>query len=284
MQVTRSTNSKMESVYDRILVVRLRLLARRICSSIKLVFFLLYCGVAVLLLVDIIASIDSFTPRLALITKRSSKYPVINHSNHHHVLGSSSSNESLIRSRFLFEELKHLLHNDTKTTSPFIYYDKSQEQQQLMMKIVQCGRFFGNDERFDDVAKSIKLRSPLTLVPGCVANVHVSTTLIPIAETENVSCASQYHVKLDGTADALISRGLLALIAASLDSTATHTIFPNKSHYHVTRCRPTAQDILNIDPNTVTDSLGLRSTLSRGRNDGHASIVTTVQNQIRTIY
>lgn len=269
----------MERVDVSLLVISL--FTKRICSLLKLAFFLFYSVVAVLLIMDKSVSIDSFTPRLALITKRSSNYQVINH-HQHHILRSSSSNESLSGSRILFEDVKHLLHNGTRTTTPFLYNDNSQEQHQLMMKIVQCGRLFGNNDSFDAVSKSMELRSPLTLVPGCVANVQVSTALIPIAESQNLFCASQYYVKLDGTADALISRGLLALISASLDNTTTHTIFPNKS-YHVNRCRPTAQELLNIDPNTVADSLGLRSALSRGRNDGLASIITTVQNQIRTI-
>lgn len=248
-----------------------------------ILFFVIlhYHVVTVLLIIDTIESTYSFTPRLALFMKRVSNHRDINH---HHVIRSSPSDESVLNNRIMFEELKHLLHNSTTTVSTYFYNDKRHEQQELMLKIVQCGRVFFKGKEYSSSSNTprehLELKSPLVHVPGCVANVHVSTTLIPIVESNNKS-ANQYYVEIDGSADALISQGLLALIASSLDNATAISIFPNASY--TKRSRPTAQNVLDIDPTTVADALGLRSTLSRGRNDGLASIVTTVQQQIRSI-
>jgi tRNA (5-methylaminomethyl-2-thiouridylate)-methyltransferase len=44
-----------------------------------------------------------------------------------------------------------------------------------------------------------------------------------------------------------------------------------------------AQSVLDVDPGTVADQLGIRSVLSKGRNDGLASMMSVVQNQIRRL-
>ena len=75
-----------------------------------------------------------------------------------------------------------------------------------------------------------------------------------------------YHrvQQLQGTADALVSRGILALLA------------------HLLRGRP-VQQILALEADEMARRLGLRTALSPGRNDGLASMVTTVQAQIRQV-
>lgn len=96
------------------------------------------------------------------------------------------------------------------------------------------------------------LVSPLQRVSGCVANVNVQTTLV------------HNRVLLDGEADAIVSRGLLALLSQVLENIA-------------------ANDVLELDPDSVADELHLRTILSQGRNDGLASMVRVVQSQIRQL-
>jgi len=100
-------------------------------------------------------------------------------------------------------------------------------------------------------------------VPGCVANVHVQTTLIPVMDGRMIQ---SYKVTVQGDADALISKGLLATLAALVSSESVY-----------------AHQILDMDPNTVADQLGLRSFLSSGRNDGLASMTRVIQDQIRSL-
>jgi tRNA (5-methylaminomethyl-2-thiouridylate)-methyltransferase len=121
------------------------------------------------------------------------------------------------------------------------------------------------------------LASPLERVRGCVANVQVKTTLIPIAESMNVmSDCPQYQVWLDGEADAMISRGLLAMLSQGLAGGEFHLdLSANQA--------PTAEEVLAIDPDRVADYLGLRRTLTKGRNDGLASMMKVVQGQIRVL-
>lgn len=95
-------------------------------------------------------------------------------------------------------------------------------------------------------------------VPGCVANVDVRTVLIP---SEN---GSSHRVMIDGMADAILSRGLVSLLQSTL------------SVLH-------ANDVLCIEPSTVTDKLRLRRVLTAGRNDGLASVLTIVQGQIKSL-
>jgi tRNA-specific 2-thiouridylase len=94
--------------------------------------------------------------------------------------------------------------------------------------------------------------SPLTRVPGCVANVQVRTTLL------------EGGLHLDGEADAVISRGLLCTLSRGLEGS-------------------TPKDVLALNPDSVADLLQLRHVLSKGRNDGLASMVRVVQNQVRAL-
>ncbi|KAL9189651.1 hypothetical protein ACHAXT_009326 [Thalassiosira profunda] len=100
-------------------------------------------------------------------------------------------------------------------------------------------------------------------VPGCIATVHVKTTLIPTPDHLGSNTGS-YRVLVGGTADAMLSRGLLALLSEAL-------------------ANATAADVLTLDPESLTSSMGLRSVLSRGRNDGMASMVRVIQRQIRAL-
>lgn len=111
-------------------------------------------------------------------------------------------------------------------------------------------RTFSNDPSETIVTSS------LARVPGCVANVVIRTTLV---QNENGN-----RLLLDGEADAMISRGMLAI----LSDIAEHI---------------SANDFLALQPSQMADRLGLRQVLSKGRNDGLASMTKTVQSQIKAI-
>lgn len=119
-------------------------------------------------------------------------------------------------------------------------------------------RVYGNGDSLDEImASSLKSNvriSPLERVSGCVATVYVRTILM------------DNHVVLDGEADAMVSRGLLALLSQTFGASNV-----------------TANDVLNLNPIVVADELHLRHVLSQGRNDGLASMVRVVQEQIQSL-
>ena len=144
----------------------------------------------------------------------------------------------------------------------------------INLAIVERGQQFASSITANGDANALLdsgLTSDRERVPGCVATVHVQTTLLPFVDTAVTSedatntNPSTYRVVIDGDADALLSRGLLALLSDALSGDGGVT----------------AQDILNLDPVSVADLLGLRTVLSTGRNDGLASMTSVVQNQIR---
>lgn len=129
---------------------------------------------------------------------------------------------------------------------------------------ITCSQVFvktwdGNQDKSD--GDRGMLGSPIERVPGCVANVNVRTLLVPIGDNDD--CAS-YRVLLDGESDAVLSRGLLSVLRQALSNMD-------------------AQSVLDVDPGTVADQLGIRSVLFKGRNDGLASMMSVVQNQIRRL-
>jgi len=109
-------------------------------------------------------------------------------------------------------------------------------------------------------------------VPGCIATVHVKTTLIPLKLSDN---PKEYRVLLEGTSDALLSGGLVELLTQVLAGS-------DPENEHEVR-RVTASDVLKLNPEALTTVLGLQNVLSRGRNDGMASMVRVVQRQIQSL-
>ncbi|KAL3796708.1 hypothetical protein HJC23_010008 [Cyclotella cryptica] len=106
-------------------------------------------------------------------------------------------------------------------------------------------------------------------VPGCLATVHLQTILIPTATTsDSIKSKSpeNYHVSIAGTSDAMLSGGLLAMLANVLSGDDV-----------------TAADVLELDSTVLTTAMGLQSVLSRGRNDGMASMMRVVQHQIQSL-
>jgi tRNA-5-taurinomethyluridine 2-sulfurtransferase len=119
---------------------------------------------------------------------------------------------------------------------------------------VSCKEFFVRTYSSDP--SEMILTSPLARVPGCVATVDVRTTLV---QNQN-----ETRLTLDGEADAMISRGMLAVLS------------------HIAE-QMNANEFLALQPSQVADRLGLRKALSSGRNDGLASMTRTVQSQIKAM-
>lgn len=102
------------------------------------------------------------------------------------------------------------------------------------------------------------MQSAFEKVPGCVATVHVKTSMRKVSSED-------WEIGFEGTADALLSRGLLAVLTSVMSSAST------------------PQDILAVDPYSVADQLGVRKALSPGRNDGVASITQVIQQQVESL-
>jgi len=148
-----------------------------------------------------------------------------------------------------------------------------------LKQIVQKGIQFQQKQTRNTASDDLSFPT-MERVPGCIATVHLKTTLIrtTISDTSSSPPAKkkndpkEYRVVLDGTADAMLSGGLLAVLAdtfSSSDVTQETTI--------------SAADILNLDPDSLTTAMGLQNVLSRGRNDGMASMARVVQRQIKSL-
>lgn len=91
-------------------------------------------------------------------------------------------------------------------------------------------------------------------VPGCVATVYLQSSI-----------TQDERINIVGNADAVISRGLLALLADFLQD---HTL----------------DEVLALDPSRISQQLNIQSALSPGRNDGLANMLSVVQSQLRGDY
>jgi tRNA-5-taurinomethyluridine 2-sulfurtransferase len=122
----------------------------------------------------------------------------------------------------------------------------------------------------------LRFVSPTVKVSGCIANVYLQTVIASSSHSSSSSCSnaedddddddkscpSYRVVAVRGTADAMVSQGLLALwsfLCQNVD----------------------VQDILNLQPHALAQRIGLQDALSPGRNDGLASMVRTTQQQIQ---
>ena len=104
-------------------------------------------------------------------------------------------------------------------------------------------------------------------VPGCIATVHVETTLVPLLTNPN-----EYRVHVQGSSDAMLSGGLVELLSQVLAGSDTED-----------ENSVTASHVLKLKPESLTTALGLQNVLTRGRNDGMASMVRVVQRQIQSL-
>jgi tRNA (5-methylaminomethyl-2-thiouridylate)-methyltransferase len=105
-----------------------------------------------------------------------------------------------------------------------------------------------------------------TQVPGCIATVFLQTLVTVTDDNPNTV------VQIQGTADALVSRGLLAVLSESIEALSA---LPNGSTNSV------VERILQIDPTQIATQLGVAPALSPGRNDGVANMMRLVQQQVQ---
>lgn len=132
---------------------------------------------------------------------------------------------------------------------------------EIQQKLVQKGiEFKGQQQDQKDITNANFLQSPFEKVPGCVANVYVQTSLKK--KPDEKDDIDSYDIEFQGNADALLSCGLLALLTDALASTDSLT------------------EILQTDPYTIAEQIGIRRALSPGRNDGLANMLQVIQGQI----
>mmetsp|Transcript_15734 Transcript_15734/g.23833 ORF Transcript_15734/g.23833 Transcript_15734/m.23833 type:complete len:604 (+) Transcript_15734:158-1969(+) len=153
------------------------------------------------------------------------------------------------KKKIIFKHAKHQndLFEETKSLIP----------EEANRWLVEKGfEFIKSKEAFvqNDTGEIVK--SSRQKVPGCVANVYIQTTLVR-SDIFNAS-----RIQVDGEADALVSRGLLAVLSE---------IFNQMS----------PDEVLSLDPTLIAEKLGLRRVLSKGRNDGLANMCKVVQLQIK---
>lgn len=148
-----------------------------------------------------------------------------------------------------------------------IYLSPNTTSDVINKRIVQTGLDWSRKQQqpnTENDAYSIQYPN-MERVAGCIATVHLQTTLIPTS-TADESSSQNYRVSLSGSSDAMLSGGLMAILSHVLSNEQVSAI-----------------DVLELDSTTVTSALGLRSILSQGRNDGIASMVRIVQKQIRSL-
>ena len=92
-------------------------------------------------------------------------------------------------------------------------------------------------------------------VPGCVATVYI------LATTTILDDGKKTVVRLQGYSDAIVSRGLLAVLSRFLSTLDVSTV-------------------LDLNPSDISSQLGLQSALTKGRNDGLANMLKIVQEQL----
>jgi tRNA (5-methylaminomethyl-2-thiouridylate)-methyltransferase len=128
-----------------------------------------------------------------------------------------------------------------------------------------------------DESDASKLSHGMEKVSGCIATVYLRITLIPLSD-DSAEDSGKYRVILTGTADAMLSGGLLAILAETISGG-----FNDDTDFDAHGNIITSDDILNLNPETLTNAMGLQSILSRGRNDGVASMVRVIQRQIMSL-
>ena len=157
-------------------------------------------------------------------------------------------------------------HFSTTTTTTTNGGGNTSSNENLLKQLVELTK-----SKKKEYTESFSLSFPqMERVPGCIATVHVKTTLIPTSDTP-----TEYRVLVQGTSDALLSGGLVELLSLVLAGSDTEE---NGNESCVT-----ASDVLELKPEALTTALGLQNVLSRGRNDGMASMVRVVQRQIQSL-
>lgn len=160
---------------------------------------------------------------------------------------------------------------------------KQQQRQQRSVEEIQIGNVSiisngisnRNLQRIDSVTQSnpLQFKSPLERVPGCVANVEIRTILQPPQTAFSDDTPLSYTVHLEGHADAMLSQGLVAVLA--------NYIFLQQQEQR--QGATTIERLLTMNPANVADELHLRQALSTGRNDGLANMMRLFQTQLQRL-
>jgi tRNA-5-taurinomethyluridine 2-sulfurtransferase len=171
-------------------------------------------------------------------------------------------NESIIRRRTYWKGYHHVTEsftsNGSKEVTVRYLEDNLLVVERIFQRINSERRFISTEyfeRRFDEEHTNI-FSSKVMRVPGCIATVELCTSLILSGNTS--------RVKIDGEADSMISRGMLALLSQEVG-------------------KMSLEDFLSLDRSNIADLLGLRQVLSYGRNDGLASMTQLAQSQLRSI-
>lgn len=104
-------------------------------------------------------------------------------------------------------------------------------------------------------------KSDFEKVLGCMSTVYIRAVFFKKSSSSNNIGHTWYVHHIEGTSDAVVSRGMLSCVSEIIRSVDL-------------------EYVLELDPATVADVLGLRSALSIGRNDGLASMIRTIQRQV----
>ncbi|CAJ1964114.1 unnamed protein product [Cylindrotheca closterium] len=122
--------------------------------------------------------------------------------------------------------------------------------EQIQQRLAQLGMSWKQEIDFhNEEFRSIDKKD--SKVPGCVATVHVWA----------IGDDDSGLVSVRGNSDAIVSKGLLNLLSQHLST-------------------KTVEQVLALDPSTITDQLGVREALSQGRNDGIANMLQVIQKQL----
>lgn len=99
-------------------------------------------------------------------------------------------------------------------------------------------------------------------VPGCVSEVHVAVSVNHPADGAGEAPEGGTTVSIRGTADARLSRGILALLAQGLDGESPSTV-------------------LNLRGKALAAAVGLRVGLTDSRINGLGNVLGVIQEQVR---
>lgn len=105
---------------------------------------------------------------------------------------------------------------------------------------------------------------PPQKVPGCVSEVHVAVA-VAVAQnpgSEGTTLGDGNAVSIRGTADARLSRGILAMLACGLEGESPDTV-------------------LNLRGKALAKALGLRAGLTDSRINGLGNVLAVIQGQVR---
>jgi len=161
-------------------------------------------------------------------------------------------------------------------TSPISLFSETDSTESALQRLVQYGLAWTTQPSTTPKMTMDGARR----VPGCVATVYVKaflssdasstatpSTVLDLGITSPspptiTSPENKATVHIMGTADAIVSRGLLAVLAEFLKDKSL-------------------EDVLAMDPSTISQTLHLESFLSKGRNDGIANMLRVIQSQLR---